>query len=164
VVGSAQQASRSLLDSGDGRFGEELGFHACDGEMVYTKVALSRTQAGVPRWAEASQQFESQDNNQPDGLYLGLCLSCHPLHHRFAAQLEPSYSRPKTKEESSHAVTDQAILDSSRLREECLQAYGHDLEKFHEFLVPKMRQGYPPGDVTREHIRDYLGWLGSILP
>ena len=34
VVGFAQQASRSLLDGGDGLRGEELGFHPGDGEMM----------------------------------------------------------------------------------------------------------------------------------
>ena len=34
MVGFAQQASRALLDSGDGRFGEELRFDTGDSEMV----------------------------------------------------------------------------------------------------------------------------------
>ena len=38
VVGSAQQASRALLDSGDGLGREELGFNPCDGEVVQQVV------------------------------------------------------------------------------------------------------------------------------
>ena len=52
-------------------------------------------------------------------------------------------------------------LDSERSASHfTLQAYGHDLEKFHEFLVPKIRQGYLPGDVTRDpHSRLYgMAW------
>jgi len=53
-------------------------------------------------------------------------------------------------------------LDSERSASQfTLQAYGHDLEKFQEFLATKLRQGYLPGDVTRDHIREYMAWLGE---
>lgn len=43
-------------------------------------------------------------------------------------------------------------LDSERSASHfTVQAYGHDVEKFQGFLAPKLRPGYLPGDVTRDH-------------
>ena len=40
-----------------------------------------------------------------------------------------------------------------------IAAYKHDLKKFHEYLVQQMGDRFLPGDVSRDHIRNYMVWL-----
>ncbi len=37
-----------------------------------------------------------------------------------------------------------------------IAAYQHDLKKFHEYLVQQMGDRFLPGDVSRDHIRNYM--------
>ncbi len=43
-----------------------------------------------------------------------------------------------------------------------IKAYQHDLKKFHEYLVQQMGDRFLPGDVSRDHIRNYLVWLARV--
>ena len=43
-----------------------------------------------------------------------------------------------------------------------IKAYQHDLKKFHEYLVQHMGDRFLPGDVSRDHIRNYLVWLARV--
>jgi len=61
--------------------------------------------------------------------------------------------RPLIKRFLIHLVSERSASQFT------LQAYGHDLEKFQEFLATKLRQRCLPGDVTRDHIRE----LGRTL-
>ena len=43
-----------------------------------------------------------------------------------------------------------------------IAAYQHDLYKFHGFLVQKLGDRFLPGDVSRDHIRNYMVWLAQV--
>lgn len=43
-----------------------------------------------------------------------------------------------------------------------IKSYGEDLQKFRSFLVQHLGPRFLPGDVTREHVRDYLIWLAEV--
>jgi site-specific recombinase XerD len=39
-----------------------------------------------------------------------------------------------------------------------IESYRYDLHKFDDYLVKKLGNRFLPGDVNRDHIRDYLMW------
>ena len=43
-----------------------------------------------------------------------------------------------------------------------ITSYGEDLQKFRSFLVQQLGSRFLPGDVSREHVRDYLVWLAEV--
>ncbi len=43
-----------------------------------------------------------------------------------------------------------------------ITSYGEDLQKFRSFLVQQLGSRFLPGDVSREHVRDYLIWLAEV--
>ncbi len=43
-----------------------------------------------------------------------------------------------------------------------IKSYRHDLYKFHAYLIRRLGRRFLPGDVCRDHIRDYLVWLADI--
>jgi site-specific recombinase XerD len=43
--------------------------------------------------------------------------------------------------------------------ETTIESYQYDLHKFYAYLVKRLGNRFLPGDVTRDHIRDYL--MGS---
>jgi integrase/recombinase XerC len=43
-----------------------------------------------------------------------------------------------------------------------VEAYRHDLHKFHGYLIEKIGQRYLLGDISRDHIRGYLNWLAEV--
>jgi site-specific recombinase XerD len=43
-----------------------------------------------------------------------------------------------------------------------IESYRYDLHKFDDYLVKRMGNRFLPGDVTRDHIRDYLMWLSEV--
>jgi integrase len=43
-----------------------------------------------------------------------------------------------------------------------ITSYGEDLQKFCSFLVQQLGSRFLPGDVSREHVRDYLVWLAEV--
>ncbi len=43
-----------------------------------------------------------------------------------------------------------------------ITSYGEDLQKFSSFLVQHLGSRFLPGDVSREHVRDYLIWLTEV--
>lgn len=43
-----------------------------------------------------------------------------------------------------------------------IKSYRHDLYKFHANLVQRLGGKFLPGDVSRDHIRDYLVWLADV--
>ncbi len=45
-----------------------------------------------------------------------------------------------------------------------IKAYQHDLKKFHGFLVQQMGDRFLPGDVSRDHIRNYMVWAEPPKP
>jgi len=40
-----------------------------------------------------------------------------------------------------------------------IETYRYDLYKFDLYLVKRLGNRFLPGDVSRDHIRDYLIWL-----
>ncbi len=40
-----------------------------------------------------------------------------------------------------------------------IESYQYDLHKFDAYLVKRLGNKFLPGDVSRDHIRDYLMWL-----
>src|SRR4029450_9587099 len=42
--------------------------------------------------------------------------------------------------------------------ETTIESYQYDLHKFYAYLVKRLGNRFLPGDVTRDHIRDYLMW------
>ena len=42
------------------------------------------------------------------------------------------------------------------------ESYKYDLHKFDVYLVKRLGNRFVPGDVTRDHIRDYLMWLSEV--
>jgi integrase/recombinase XerD len=47
-------------------------------------------------------------------------------------------------------------------RETTIESYQYDLHKFYAYLVKRLGNRFLPGDVTRDHIRDYLTWLSEV--
>ena len=43
-----------------------------------------------------------------------------------------------------------------------ITSYGEDLQKFRSFLVLQLGSRFLPGDVSREHVRDYMIWLAEV--
>jgi site-specific recombinase XerD len=43
-----------------------------------------------------------------------------------------------------------------------IESYRYDLHKFDDHLVKRLGNRFLPGDVTRDHIRDYLIWLSEV--
>jgi len=43
-----------------------------------------------------------------------------------------------------------------------LESYGYDLYEFNAYLAERLGPRFLPGDVSREHIRDYLMWLADV--
>jgi integrase/recombinase XerD len=43
-----------------------------------------------------------------------------------------------------------------------LESYRYDLYKFDDYLVKRLGNRFLPGDVSRDHIRDYLMWLSEV--
>ncbi len=43
-----------------------------------------------------------------------------------------------------------------------IETYRYDLTKFTEYLVRRLGRRFLPGDVSRDHIRDYLMWLSEV--
>jgi site-specific recombinase XerD len=43
-----------------------------------------------------------------------------------------------------------------------IESYQYDLRKFDVYLVKRLGNKFLPGDVTRDHIRDYLMWLSEV--
>jgi site-specific recombinase XerD len=43
-----------------------------------------------------------------------------------------------------------------------IESYQYDLHKFYAYLVKRRGNRFLPGDVTRDHIRDYLMWLSEV--
>jgi site-specific recombinase XerD len=43
-----------------------------------------------------------------------------------------------------------------------LESYRYDLYKFDDYLVKRLGNRFLPGDVSRDHIRDYLMWLSKV--
>ena len=43
-----------------------------------------------------------------------------------------------------------------------LESYRYDLSKFDGYLVKRLGTRFLPGDVSREHIRNYLMWLARV--
>jgi site-specific recombinase XerD len=43
-----------------------------------------------------------------------------------------------------------------------IESYRYDLHKFYAYLVKRLGNRFLPGDVTRDHIRDYLTWLLEV--
>jgi site-specific recombinase XerD len=40
--------------------------------------------------------------------------------------------------------------------------YRYDLTKFDDYLAHRLGSSFLPGDVSRDHIRDYLMWLSEV--
>ena len=43
-----------------------------------------------------------------------------------------------------------------------IESYRYDLRKFDDYLVKRLGNRFLPGDVSRDHIRDYLMWLSEV--
>ena len=43
-----------------------------------------------------------------------------------------------------------------------IESYRYDLIKFDDYLVCRLGKRFLPGDVFRDHIRDYLMWLSEV--
>lgn len=43
-----------------------------------------------------------------------------------------------------------------------IRSYQHDLYKFQAYVVQRLGNRFLPGDVSRDHIRDYLVWLSDV--
>lgn len=43
-----------------------------------------------------------------------------------------------------------------------IESYRYDLHKFYAYMVKRLGNRFLPGDVTRDHIRDYLMWLSEV--
>ena len=43
-----------------------------------------------------------------------------------------------------------------------IETYQYDLHKFDAYLVKRLGKRFLPGDVTQDHIRDYLRWLSEV--
>ena len=43
-----------------------------------------------------------------------------------------------------------------------IESYQYDLHKFDAYLVKRLGNKFLPGDVSRDHIRDYLVWLAEV--
>ena len=43
-----------------------------------------------------------------------------------------------------------------------IETYHYDLHKFDAYLVKRLGKRFLLGDVTQDHIRDYLRWLSEV--
>ena len=43
-----------------------------------------------------------------------------------------------------------------------IDTYRYDLNKFDDYLAHRLESRFLPGDVSRDHIRDYLMWLSEV--
>lgn len=43
-----------------------------------------------------------------------------------------------------------------------IETYRYDLTKFDDYLVRRLGRRFLPGDVSRDHVRDYLIWLSEV--
>src|SRR5262249_60920566 len=46
--------------------------------------------------------------------------------------------------------------------ETTIESYQYGLHKFYAYLVKRLGNRFLPGDVSRDHIRDYLMWLAEV--
>ena len=46
--------------------------------------------------------------------------------------------------------------------ETTIESYQYDLHKFDAYLVKRLGNRFLPGDVSRDHIRDYLLWFSEV--
>ena len=42
-----------------------------------------------------------------------------------------------------------------------IESYQYDLNKFDDYVVHRLGNRFLPGDISRDHIRDYLTWLSE---
>ncbi len=56
----------------------------------------------------------------------------------------------------------QHLETEKNARPATIAAYQHDLQKFHEYLVLHLGNRFLPGDVSRDHIRNYMVWLAQV--
>ncbi len=56
----------------------------------------------------------------------------------------------------------QHLETEKNARPATMAAYQYDLQKFHEYLVLHMGNRFLPGDVSRDHIRNYMAWLAQV--
>jgi site-specific recombinase XerD len=70
------------------------------------------------------------------------------------------------REENFYATGYQAILKhleaEKNASETTIESYQYDLYKFDAYLVKRLGNKFLPGDVSRDHIRDYLIWLSEV--
>jgi Phage integrase, N-terminal SAM-like domain len=70
------------------------------------------------------------------------------------------------REENFYATGYPAILKhfeaEKNASETTIESYQYDLHKFYAYLVKRLGNRFLPGDVTRDHIRDYLMWLSEV--
>ena len=45
-----------------------------------------------------------------------------------------------------------------------IDTYRYDLNKFDGYMAHRLGSRFLPGDVSRDHIRDYLAWLSDVGP
>jgi len=56
----------------------------------------------------------------------------------------------------------QHLETEKNARPATIAAYQHDLQKFHGYLVQQLGDRFLPGDVSRDHIRNYMVWLAQV--
>jgi site-specific recombinase XerD len=68
--------------------------------------------------------------------------------------------------ENVYATGYQAIFESSQNQKNAslttIESYRYELRKFDDYLVKRLGNRFLPGDVSRDHIRDYLVWLSDV--
>jgi site-specific recombinase XerD len=43
-----------------------------------------------------------------------------------------------------------------------IDSYHYDLKKFDDYVAHRLGNRFLPGDISRDHIRDYLMWLSEV--
>ena len=56
----------------------------------------------------------------------------------------------------------QHLETEKNARPATIAAYQHDLHKFYGYLVKELGERFLPGDVSRDHIRNYMVWLAQV--
>ena len=54
------------------------------------------------------------------------------------------------------------LVAEKNARPSTIDTYRYDLNKFDDYMAHRLGSRFLPGDVSRDHIRDYLAWLSDV--
>src|SRR5499433_2888457 len=85
-----------------------------------------------------------------------IVLSCPCLILLFKTNREENFMRQVIRRFLKHLEAEKNASETT------IESHQYDLHKFYAYLVKRLGNRFLPGDVTRDHMRDYLMWLSEV--